>query len=101
MDISHELKECIERIFAFHKSETLIFLDCVLEDSVDHPEYSANTVINNLSDIVMFERLYYGKAYTGIEAFLKEAGYSDADIQLLFKKQITAITNIQQQTKDN
>ena len=50
-----ELLRCIERIFAFYKSETLIFLDCVLEDSDIDPEYSANTVINNLLDVMKFE----------------------------------------------
>lgn len=81
-----ELCECIERIVKRYESETFIFLDCVLTNDPDDPEYSANTVYLCLENIVTFQRLYFGADVLDVPDFLRKSGYSEEDIALRDKQ---------------
>lgn len=78
-----ELHECIERIVKRYWSETIIFLDNVLTDDPDDPEYSANTVYRCFEDIITFRNLYYGENIPNVAEYLRSIGYSEEDITLL------------------
>ena len=84
-----DFKLCIELIEKWFRYDTFIFLDCVLTDDENNPEYSANTVYKYFSQIVIFQNQYYGKNYKSVEDFLLANGYSIDDINLLKNKRIS------------
>ena len=84
---SKEFKECIEEIFKWFSSETFILLDSVLTDDKENPEFSANTVLANLENMVSFERLYYGREYDSISDYLLKNHYKQEDIDDLLRLQ--------------
>ena len=83
---SSELKDCIERIERLYWYDTVTFLDCVLTDDETHPEFSAITACQRLSDVVAFDHLYYGKKRKTVNELLYENGYSKEDVELLSRK---------------
>lgn len=84
--ISKELSKCIESIYGIFNSEVFIFLDCVLTDDLDEPEYSANTAYNRLEYMRIFENEYYQKNIASVSDFLFQNGYTKEDIELLRMK---------------
>ena len=78
--------ECIERIEKWFLSDTFIFLDEVLTDDENDPEYSANTAYSRLQYIVDYHRLYLGDNVRDVEDFLLKNRYSKEDVDLLKQK---------------
>ena len=81
------LNNCIEEIATQFLFDSLILLDCVLEDDLDDPEYSANTVCSRLEKYLVFQNLYYKYPMTELSEFLIEKGYSKQDIEYLRNRQ--------------
>lgn len=82
-DKTTRLEKCMEEIAKWFQNDTLAFLERVLTDDRDDPEYSACTVCKNLDLVVEFQRLFYGNNYRDISDYLIKNGYSVDRIDLL------------------
>lgn len=77
---------CIEKIVKQFYCDTITLLDCVLSDCEEDPKYSAITTHQRLEDMRCYE-CYVGRSNAvDVFEFLKEKGYSDADIDDFQKK---------------
>lgn len=74
------IDDCINRIVKLYYYDSISLLDCVLTDSIEEPEFSANTTYNRFFDIFQFANLYYNKEYKNVFELLLETGYSKEDI---------------------
>lgn len=81
-----KMGECAERVFKLFTYDTQTLLDCVLADSVDDPQFSANTAYNRLSDLVIIENSFFGRNVSTVEDYLRSLGYDEQDIALLEQK---------------
>ncbi len=80
------LCQCVERIEKWFWYDTVSFLDCVLADDDENPEFSANTAYNRLEEVVEFQKLYYNKEYRSVSDLLLDTGYTNEDIEILNRK---------------
>ena len=87
MYVKKKLNNCIEEIAKLFLYDSLVLLDCVLEDDPIDPKYSANTVCNRLEKCLLFQKLYYQDSVMDLSDFLIKKGYSQEDIELLKIKQ--------------
>ena len=82
-----EIDESLTSIINWFESDTIELLDLALCDSEEDPQYSANSTINRINDLIRFYKIYCNKNLGTVRQFLKRAGYEKKDIDLLFKKQ--------------
>ena len=82
-DKDDKLSCCIEKIAEWFRNDTFRFIDLVLADDRDDPEYSANSAYHNLELVVEFQKLYYGVEYKDADDCLIKNGYSVEQIKLL------------------
>ena len=82
-----KLNTCIEEIVQLFFYDSFILLDCVLEDDLIDPAYSADMVFYRLERCLLFWQLYYKDTISDFSEFLLKNGYSESDIELLkFKR---------------
>ena len=80
-----EQKEVVDRIVQWYLSDTIKFVDLVLYDSKDDPQYSAVTLCNRIKTYARYIELTVGKALT-VSEFLAESGYIQSDIDFIEEK---------------
>ena len=68
---NRRLSECIYRIFSRYKIEVLTFIDDVVHDDINDPQYSANTLLDRISDLLFFQEFYYNEPMTKEDFFKK------------------------------
>ena len=81
-----ELQECVKRVFKHLSYNASSLLDCILVDDSDDPQFSANTTYAMFRDVILFERYCCGKTYESVDDYLKNIGYSGADILLFAQR---------------
>ena len=86
MESSKEFLKCVENIEKLFWYDTVTFLDCVLTDDEQDPQYSAITVYGRLEMVVEFEKLYLGKENDDVNSLLLDNNYTQDDIEMLNKK---------------
>ena len=79
-----DLKECISYICDWYHSDTIEFLDLVLCDDLDDPQYSAITAINRLWIYLQYKRATEENfAHDKVSTMILSMGYTQDDIALL------------------
>ena len=86
LENNEKILECIERIVKLFKYDTLTLIDCVLEDDVEDPHFSANTTLKRIEDIALFEQDYKLNRSNDAKEWLYSNGYSKEDVCLFFEK---------------
>lgn len=86
MKNNKEFLKCVEQIEKLFWYDTVTFLDCVLTDDEQDPQYSAITVYGRLEMVVEFEKLYSGKENYDVNSLLLDNNYTQDDIDILSKK---------------
>lgn len=81
-------------IIDWFESDTISFIDKVLADDKDNPEYSAVTCNNRIIALIRLER-NKGEKYKSVEEYLYKIGYSEKDIQNFISKKNKEITYYQ------
>jgi hypothetical protein len=87
-DDKNDLWQCIEKIVALYKEDTLSLLDCVFSNDPNDPHFSANMVYNRLENVILFERLHFSAVDTSVYDWLKANGYSHEAIELFKRKRL-------------
>ena len=80
-----EQKEVFDRIVQWYLSDTIKFVDLVLSDAEDDPQYSVVTLCNRIKIYTRYIELTTGKALT-VSDFLTESGYIQSDIDFIEEK---------------
>ncbi len=79
-----DLKECLSRICDWYHVDTVEFLDFVLTDDLDDPQYSAITAINRLWIYLQYKKATDGNfEHNQVSTMLLSMGYTNDDIALL------------------
>ena len=84
---SIELDDNLISIINWFESDTIELLDLVLDDSEEDPQYSANSTIGRINDLMQFYKKYCNKNIGTVRQYLKRSGYEKKDVDLLFAKQ--------------
>ena len=87
IDTSIEMDDSLISIINWFESDTIELLDLVLDDSEEDPQYSANSTVSRINDLIQFYRKFCNKNIGTVRQYLKRSGYKKKDIDLLFKKQ--------------
>lgn len=78
-------EEAIERIVQWYVSDTIGFVDLVLDDSEIDPHYSAVTLCDRIKLYLEYIKLTTGADST-VSEFLDESGYDADSINLIERK---------------
>ncbi len=69
------LSSCFNRIFALFEMDLYNYVDAVIYDSEEDPQFSAKTLLDRLEDAVIIHNALYKKLFSGIEGYLQYLGY--------------------------
>ena len=61
IDTSIEMDDSLISIINWFESDTIELLDLVLDDSEEDPQYSANSTVSRINDLIQFYRKFCNK----------------------------------------
>lgn len=74
----------IEYIIKCFEWDTNRFIDLVLNDNLDDPEYSAVTCCNRIITLIKVKEVYK-EEFKSIENYLEDIGYNKEDIKIFIE----------------
>ena len=87
MQENSKAQDALNKIITYFTNDTLQFLANVLSDDLSEPEYSANTAVFSLKQIILLSNALYDAPIETVNDYLKSKGYTEEELQRLTRLQ--------------